>query len=281
MEKPIWRRYAAAASLAVLASSAPVAGQSASADPWSRVSPLPTGCYFDAADNARFDKVDAALVADLERQKTINEEVRKQFDALDGRAKMQRIQAFMMKDPQKAMAMMQAMQAGAARITSGVQTASTEGPKLEAEVEALHAKFRSETTALLEPFDEKAAAFAKAHTKVTEGGDYFPNKADEAQWKLMLQERNAAYDKVCANWWNASGPVHAWAGRYKTSLANEAKSYEAQDDAIVMQVQMMDSPSGGYRSLYQLEYTRRYAAKVRSVFYSRPDKGLTNGWLLK
>jgi len=256
-----------------------VSAQSAASDPWSRVPAAPTGCYFDAGDIGRFDAASATLTTDYDRQKKINDDLAQQFEHLDMNVKMQRMQAFMMKDPQKAMQVMQAMQAGATTMTSQVHTSSAEGPKLDEELTGIRARYKTEVQGLLKPFDEKAAAFAKAHTQLGEAGPYFPSKADETQWTAMMHERNTAYEKICGNWWGASGPVQGWLTKYRTFLAKEAQSYEANDGIILVQMQIMESPSGGYRSVYAMEAVRKYLEKARKVIEDRPDPGLTTGWL--
>jgi hypothetical protein len=45
-------------------------------------------------------------------------------------------------------------------------------------------------------------------------------------------------------------------------------------------MQIMDSPSGGYRSLYQAEAARKYTEKVRTIMEQRPDKqSVSTGWM--
>ena len=144
-----------------------------------------------------------------------------------------------------------------------------------------HAKFKAEVSPLLKPINDRADAFAKAHTHPCEGsGGCFNDKADEAQWKLILAERNTVYERMCAGWWGGSGQVHGWLGRYKTFLANEAKSYETNDATLVVQMQIMDSPSGGYRPIYLLEAAYKYADKARTIMAQRPDQeSISTGWM--
>jgi len=279
MRTSTWRLYALAAGFVALASPALMRAQSAAADPWSRVPSLPTACYYDHADFERFDNAYMALVAETARQKKINDDLQNQLNSMDGMVKAQKMQAFMMKNPQKAMEVMQAMQAGAVTATNTVQTSSTEGPKLDQELEALHVKFRAEITSLIKPIDDRAAAFANAHSKPGEAGYVFTSKADEAQYHAIVKERNAAYDKVCASWWGANGQVHAWFGRYKTLLVNEAQGYDANSAAIVTQMQILDAPSGGYRSTYSFEAASRYLERARSIFQNRPGTDVSTGWL--
>ena len=89
-------------------------------DHWSFVPPLATSCF---ADDEFLEKVDAArtaIDAETERQRKINAAAKERFDNMDMAEKAQRMQAFMMKDPQAAMKMMQgeqaAVTAGQARI---------------------------------------------------------------------------------------------------------------------------------------------------------------------
>lgn len=280
MKKGLWTCLGVGVTLAALGWTGAVRAQSEPADPWTRVPALPTGCYYDAGNLDLFNKANAALQAEDTRQRKINDDLQQQFNQMDPTAKAQKMQAFMMKDPQKAMAVMQAMQASAGTATSQVNSSMAEDQKLDQELEALHAKFKGEVGALLKPINDKADAFAKAHTQPGEAGPYFPNKADEAQYSRILAERNSAYDKVCAGYWGPSGLVQAWLGRYKTLRVNEAKAYATNDDTVLLQMQIMESPSGGYRSVYALEAAQKYTAKVISIIEQRPDKdSVSTGWM--
>jgi len=278
--KEKWSRLALGTALALLGATGVVRAQSASADPWGRVPAVPAGCYYEAADFERFSQAEAAMAAEYTRQKKVNDDLTNEFNKMDMSVKMQRMQAFMMKDPQKAMAMMQGMQASAGRMTAQAQTSSTELPKLDQDLDALHAKFKGEVGTLLKPIDDRAAAFFNAHKAKGEAGDYIPNKADEAQYLAILHEKNVAYEKMCAAWWGPGSQVQGWLGRYKTLLTTEATSYETNDATLVVQMQIMDSPSGGYRSLYQAEAARKYTEKVRTIMEQRPDKqSVSTGWM--
>jgi len=278
MSKRLWTRFGVGAALAFSAWTGAAEAQSALSDPWGRVPALPTGCYFDDADVQRFDAAQTAIAAEHTRQSKINDEIRRQFAALDPMAQAQRMQAYMMRNPQKAAEMLQGIQATAATATSQAVTSSTEGPKLDQELDAVHARYRTEVNTLLKPIDDRAAAFFASHSERGEAGPYIPKKADEAQYNAIMQERNTAYDRMCASYWGASGSVHAWFSRYKAFLVNEAKSYDAADAAAVTQMQIMETPTGGYRSVSALDAARRYAEKARSVLALRPGKDLTTGW---
>jgi hypothetical protein len=85
---------------------------------------------------------------------------------------------------------------------------------------------------------------------------------------------------MCTGWWGPSGLVQAWFGRYKAFLTNEAMTYEASDSSTVALMQIMDSPTGGYRPLYSLEAANKYTAKAAALMQQRPDKDtLSTGWV--
>ena len=280
MKKGLWTCLGVGATLAAMGWTGAVRAQSEPADPWTRVPALPTGCYYDAGAQELFDTANRALQDEDTRQKKINDDLQQQFNQMDPMAKAQKMQAYMMKDPQKAAAMMQAMQANAGTATSQVHTSMAEDQKLDQELEAIHARFKGEVGALLKPINDRADAFAKTHTQPGEAGPFFPSKADEAQYNRILAERNTAYDKVCAGYWGPSGLVPAWLGKYKTLRVNEAKSYATNDDTVVMQMMILESPSGGYRSVYAIEAAQKYTAKVISIIEQRPDKeSVSTGWM--
>jgi hypothetical protein len=103
----IARTIATTALLTFVSATQGFAQAPANTDPWKRV-PAPTSCYSDDGYEAKLHQAREALSADMEKQTELNATLQKKFDDMDMREKMSRMQAYMMKDPQAAMKMMQA-----------------------------------------------------------------------------------------------------------------------------------------------------------------------------
>jgi hypothetical protein len=90
------------------------------AGPWAKVPALPTSCFQRAAANqpdpfyARLEAAKTAVAADIEKQSAINRKIEEEFNNIDPMEKAQRMQQWMMSNPQEAMAYMQAAQAAPA-----------------------------------------------------------------------------------------------------------------------------------------------------------------------
>jgi hypothetical protein len=48
------------------------------------------------------------------------------------------------------------------------------------------------------------------------------------EWTVILKERDKGYAANCAQWWSATGPVHAYMKRYKDYLVQERIPYEVR-----------------------------------------------------
>ena len=196
----MYRRCIFVACVLLVGGAAVTAGQSGSADPWSRVPAGPTS-YF--SDDDFVNKVDAAYAAintDIDKQAKVNAAIKKNFDEMDMTQKMQRIQAYMAKNPQEAMKVMQAMQASANKTTEGVNATSTKSIRLEEELPGHKTNFNAALEKTLKPLQARQDELIKTRTKaVSEGEIGFKTAADAAQYAALEPQENAESEKICGN----------------------------------------------------------------------------------
>jgi hypothetical protein len=248
--------------------------QAATTDPWKRV-PAPTSCFRDDGYDAKLHKADEAIQADMAKQTELNATLQKTFDAMDMREKMSRMQAYMMKDPQAAMKMMQAQQADAASMTSGITSAAADEEPLRKELETHKANFNAAADAVAKPFEAKRTEFVKAKAKSTmEGASFaFSSQADVDGYLALFAQENAAYEKMCEPYFGANGTFPTWLKAYRTKVIDKQIDAGVKQDAtIANQMVIMDTPTGGYRSTAPLKGVWDYMYQVREVSGFRKDK---------
>jgi hypothetical protein len=259
-------RYAAAVSVAILGWAIAVAAQTTAADPWSRVPPATTNCYVNDGFDDKIDKAVAALDADISRQTELNAKIKEQFQAIDGMEKARRMQAWMMKNPQEAMKMMQGLQTAGATINSQITASSTNGPRLDQEFKDHAANFRAAVDNALKPIEAKMAELTRTKGIQAEGGVTFA-PADQAQYAVLIKQKNVAYEKVCGSFFGPTTIFATWLSGYKTHVISDVIApQETSDAAMVSQMAIMDSPTGGYRSTAKLEGVRDYLRRVRAAY---------------
>lgn len=248
--------------------------QSTSPDPWSRVPAAATSFYSDDDFISKVETEYAAINANIDKQAAINAAIKKSFDEMDMAQKMQRIQAYMAKNPQEAMKVMQAMQASANTTTEGVNSTSTNSIKLEQELAGHKTNFSAALDKTLKPLQARQDELIKTRTKaVSEGEMGFKTAADAAQYAALVQQENAEYEKICGSFFGPKGEFTTWLASYKENIAkNMIPAGEANDRAIVTQLSIMDTPTGGYRSTAGLEGVRDYLGKLRELYGLRRHK---------
>ena len=268
----MFARHALALVTLLLAWTGAATAQTAARDPWSRVPALPTSYYSDDGFIDRVDQAYDAAVSDIEKQAKINAEIRKSFDQMDATQKMQRMQAYMTKNPQEAMKTMQAMQAAATTTTGGVTAANN--VKLLEELPVYKTNFNLALDKALKPLQARQEEIVKTRTQaISEGEMGFKTPADAAQYAALVQQENAEYEKICVSYFGPKGSFTTWLASYKQDVAkNLISAGEGNDSAIVMQLAIMDTPTGGYRSTAGLEGVRDYLGKLKDVYSLRHRK---------
>jgi hypothetical protein len=275
------RTCSVAAGIAILGWSAIMAAQTAAPDPWKRVPASPASCY---ADDDVYDQVSKATTdidAEVTRQAKLNADLKEKFEAMDISEKTQRMQAFMMKDPQGAMKMMQAMQGAGNATNSAVAASNADGLRLDGELTQHTANFNAAVDKVVKPLQAKQTEMMRTKTIPRgEAGLAFANAADEEQFVALVQQENTEYEKVCASFFGAKGTFPNWLAGYKTNIVNNViVAQENLDSTIVAQMAIMGTPTGEYRSTAALEGVRTYLNKIRTVYALRHSKATASGFL--
>jgi len=270
----MYRRCIFVACVLFVGGAAVTAAQSGSADPWSRVPAAATSYYSDDDFVSKVDAAYAAINTDIDKQAKVNAAIKKNFDEMDMTQKMQRIQAYMAKNPQEAMKVMQAMQASANKTTEGVNATSTKSIRLEEELPGHKTNFNAALEKTLKPLQARQDELIKTRTKaVSEGEIGFKTAADAAQYAALVQQENAEYEKICGNYFGPKGEFTTWLASYKDNIAkNMIPAGESNDQAIITQLSIMDTATGGYRSTAGLEGVRDYLGKLKELYSLRHHK---------
>lgn len=247
-------------------------------DHWTLVPAFATSCYDDDDFLGKLDAAKVALDKEIEKQEKINSAAKEKYDNMDGMEKAQRMQAFMMKDPQAAMKMMQGAQAAG---TDGLKTLDEIGAsstRLEAELKQLQAAFSAAADQARKPIRARQDALIKAKSIPDGIGlPMFTAAADRAQHVQMVAEENAAYERACTPFFGPNGSFHKWASSYRTEVTDKMSGNAEGEDPMVTQFRMMDLPGGGYRSTVPMLHAGNYVLKVREVWNVRQRK--TTPWV--
>jgi hypothetical protein len=245
-------------------------------DPWAKVPALPTVCY-DGTDGFG-DKIDAArasLDADVERQKAVNSQIEEQFKSIDPMEKAQRMQQWMMSNPQEA-----------ARVLGGQQQAGMQAQADNPQLTADHLKFNTERESLKSKYTEdlkRARAPAEAKygaldKRLSAAGCSFGDtecSVPESAWAerdAILRERDAAYQATCARYWTAAGPMQDYAKRYRTWMAQRWLAHAEQSDAAMRsQFAIMDTPGAAWKSTIPQEHVSRYLGEIGQLYGLRDE----------
>jgi hypothetical protein len=275
MFTPASIRFTAAAFFTVLGVVTGVAAQAAPADVWKMVPAAPTTCYPDDGFNDKLNAAAATIQAEIERQTNVNAAAREKFANMDMTEKAQRMQAFMMKNPQQAMKMLQAEQAAGAAASSSVPELNESAQRLDAELTREQASFRAAAEQAVKPLQAAQEQLIDAKTVLAGEAQIsmFTAAADHAQYVQLLAEEDAAYEKACAPYFGADGTFHKWLNTYRTDVLEKLIGHGESVDAVLLaQMAAMDVPGGGYRSTVALEQSLNYLTRLRNVFDVRRSK---------
>jgi hypothetical protein len=283
MTKLTWGRVAAAGVLTLglstfLPSQGAIAASAqatpAAADPWRLVPALVTSCFAEDDFNDRLRAASEAIGVEMENQKKINEVAKERFDKMDMMEKAQRMQAFMMKNPQEAMKMMQAEQAAGTAAQTAIAGANESAARLEAEYERLQGAFRAAAEQAVTPVRARQQALIKAKTILLGEAAIpaFTTAADHAQYVQLIAEENAAYERACAPYFGPNGSFHKWASSYRTEVVEKLVGDGSGDAVMIMQMKAMDLPGGNYRSTNPLQQANNFITRVGRIWGIRQNK---------
>lgn len=258
------------------AQAAPSSGaRAAAAEAWKLVPVLSTQCFTNDGFDEKLVEADRRIAAALERQEAANEPVIARFQNMDMSEKMQRMQGFMMKNPEAAMKMMSGAQALGASAAAEIPEASAASDRLDMELKALEARFKQTLAEAAKPALAKQTQWVGAKTvPVGEvGAPMFTNAADHAHYTELVAEENAAVEKACTAYFGAGGQVHQWIERYRSEVIDKVLAMEvANDEAILAQMQAMELPSDGFRPAAPLKRAGEFVRKLSMVYGMRPAK---------
>jgi hypothetical protein len=248
--------------------------QSPPADPWTLVPPFPAACYRSEDFSAPADKAHAALEAARARQEEMNAAIEEEYRTLDMSEMAQRMQAFMMKDPERAMAMMQAMNAAGAKASEDIQRGSTTAGRLENELRAHTTKFQAAVEGVRNPIQAQIKTLVDAKALPRHGDVIaFATAAEEAQYLGLVTRLNADYDKICGAWWGPTGAFQGWLRDLRTHIAEDLILGDDQVAAAkAVQFAILETPSAGYRSTAATTGVLEYLRRARAVYELRPHR---------
>ena len=92
-----------------------------------------------------------------------------------------------------------------------------------------------------------------------------------AEWGAILRDRNRAYAANCAQWWTATGPIHAYLKRYRDYLVQERTPYykKITDEPKLEQYKLLNIPTAGYRTTADYEAAELYLKMASQIFSER------------
>lgn len=240
------------------------------ADPWSELPEWTNACYRDADDfMIRLDDTEAELAAAEARQTGINQAIDAGLRNMDISEQQERMMTFMMEHPDQAQEYMQAV----ARLGQGsvdvIATMSEDRMQLSSEFEELAGRYDATLEESLVPSQASYRAWIDR---------FFEEKAPESEGRMLLGEVNAAYEAVCADWWQP-GPFHEYLARLKQVLAAEATRNDDSVPELLKTYEIMGISSQGHRSTGAIRAALEYLRQARFVYgkrwaaplqYSRP-----------
>ena len=265
--------------VAILVCGSALAASPAASDPWSKVPALPTACY--SSQDHWWEQNSTAIDAvnkDLVRQSAINEAIQKKADAMasdDPMALAQRMQQAMMNDPQNAQKyMQQAMQKGQ-QATTTVPAQDDKEKTLEAESASVMKQYKVALDKALVPSNARSDALGKKLAAMGFSGE---GEAEYPPWAIaesnaILKDHDRAYAANCAQWWSATGPIHAYMQRYKNYLVSERipSRKKLGDESALENYKMLNVSSEGWRTTTDYEAAVDYM-KVASKLFDKRDQ---------
>ena len=270
-------RLLAVALGSVLCAPAAFSQPAAGASPWAKAPALTTTCFYGADPfPAKLDAALAAVKAGRDNQLAVNQKIEEEYKSIDPMEMANRMQQWMMSNPQEATKYLQ-----------GIQAVGEDFNARMPEISAAQQRFRDEEAALIKRY--KAAldtAYAPGYARFTAlkqklGVDpAYPSVKDPGtpDWAMVeenviMRDLDKAYAATCPQWWGAAGPVHAWLKTYRDWITNtyipfndRLSSQNAQTYAI------MGTPSAAWKAVSDYDGVIMYLEAVGRVFMERREK---------
>jgi hypothetical protein len=264
--------------LAILGSASAIPAQATAPDPWKKVPALPTTYFRDRDFSKKLDDIIVEISDARRKQNETNIEIDAQFGKMDMMEITRRMQAFMAKDPQRAMKMMEAQASAASAIRSDINAVDEAKTERNAELEKLKDEYKADMEAVAKPFRAKREEIKKTGTvRVVEHGSgpswAFKTKEAETAYNEQVDKENAEISARSVAWFGPSGKFTAWLASYRTTVLDpKARAEEANDELKTMQFAIMETPGAAYRSTAQMTAVLEYLEVMRKVLELRIDK---------
>lgn len=276
-------RSLVAVGLAILVWTPAIGAPPATQSPWSKVPPLPTGCYGSGDDFAtKIAAARAAVQQDIERQEAVNNELKERYESMqesDPFAEAARIQNLMAENPQKAMeAMQQVKQQTDAAIAGEPLRIIADLGKLHEDLKKLQTQFQAARNKVVTQMDAKFKDLEKRATEknggivVGESGAFYAGWAVK-EYNQLATLGNTEVEKACAPWWQPSGPFHGWLKRYRDYLVRDRipASEKGEKAGFAMSALMSNASASGYKPTATMEGIADYMEQAEKVFGMRPE----------
>ncbi len=261
----------------------------AATGPWAKVPAFTTTCFEYVAANtadpfyARLDAAKAAISADRDRQDAINAGIEEAFRNIDPMVKAQRMQQWMMANPQEAMAYMQSAQAAPAQAQQELQSLDQQRRSRAAAWAALKQSYDHARISAYAPIEARRKALAgrigyaysAAQKDLVEPwvNFYQDPSTSGADWndgEAISAGFDQRYRALCPQWWGANGKFHTYLQGEKQWFMNERTLYLAKFDAPkLQQYAMMNTPAASYRSTAAQQAALEYLDLAYKVFNER------------
>lgn len=282
MTIPKWSTTATLSVLLALGNA--VVAMQGSRPEWKIVPTMPPGSWYrDDGFEGKAQEAEQAAIAAKHAQDGLNSKIREQFDKMDMMEKGQRMQAWMMKNPQAASKMLEASADGGGATATAEELQAT-AERLDKELEGHKKAFDAAVDAALKPVLAKEEAYNKAKGVVVgEAQQYvFTNDADYAGYVAIVNEQNAAYEKAAAPFYGANGVMYRWLQEFRSEVTEKALAAMERGEALqAQQFAIMDTPSGGYRSSSGYDAVRVYLRNLSQVASHRRWKAKPTIRLMK
>ena len=189
-----------------------------------------------------------------------------------------RMQAVMMENPEEGMKLMQQNQALGETFADTMVGNAESRLAQEQELEGLKARYDAALEKALAPIKAKFEDLDKRAQKdlvaVGESWVYAPWAV--AEWNALTAQSNKEYERVCGEWWAASGPFHSWLDQFRERLIqNEIPKQVEADSVGAGFMRLLANPNAPYESTATLRAVHDYMDHTSKVFAYRrraPDK---------
>jgi len=281
MTRHVLQAQLAAGVLACLFAMTSAAQTPAAAGPWAKVPPPSTLCFQYTATNvedpyyAKHEAAKAAIAADRDKQQAVNAKIEEEFRDIDPMEQAQRMQQWMMSNPQEAMAFMKSAQDAGMQAAATVQALGEQAQAREAEWNALKKSYDDARVKAYAPLQARRKAFAEKLGHPAGDPAFVPifypeSNADAVVSEAITGEYDRAYKALCPQWWGANGKFQAYLKKEKDRFATERTAELAKADAAkLQQYAMFSTPAATYRSTAAHEAALEYLDLAYKVYGER------------